>query len=91
MSKKLLIKWTKPPPNKLDTAMEVQDFNIIFHSEEDVEVTTIFNYKDIKAKTILGQVGIAKRTIRGKPSEVYTEINKTISAEKENFYKKWQL
>jgi hypothetical protein len=89
MSKKLLIKWTKPPPNKLDTAMEVQDFNIIFHSEEDVEVTTIFNYKDIKAKTILGQVGIAKRTIRGNPSEVYTEINKTISAEKENFYKKW--
>jgi len=89
MSKKLIIKWTKPPPQKLDAAMEVADFNILFHSEEEVEVTTIFHYKDIKAKTILGSVGVAKRTIRGTPAEVYTEINKTINAEKDKFHNKW--
>ena len=39
MSKKLSMKWIKPPPKNLDSAMEVIDFNVIFHAEDDVEVT----------------------------------------------------
>ena len=59
MSKKLIMKWIKPPPKNLDVAMEVIDFNVIFHAEDDVEVTKIFQYKDIKAKTILGGYGLS--------------------------------
>ena len=89
MSKKLSMKWIKPPPKNLDSAMEVIDFNVIFHAEDDVEVTKIFQYKDIKAKTILGGYGIAKQTFRGDPREIYVEVDKTLNAKKDTFYNKW--
>ena len=89
MSKKLTMKWIKPPPKNLDSAMEVIDFNVIFHAEDDVEVTKVFQYKDIKAKTILGGYGIAKQTFRGDPREIYVEVDKTLNAKKDTFYNKW--
>ena len=89
MSDKLQIKWIVPPPKNLDTAMEVIDFNIIFHKDTDVEVTTIFHYKDPKAKSILGQFSRAKRTTRGNPKEVFSIINKSLNAKKDDFYNKW--
>ena len=89
MSDKLQIKWIVPPPKNLDTAMEVIDFNIIFHKDTDVEVTTIFHYKDPNAKTILGQFSRAKRTTRGNPKEVFSIINKSLNAKKDDFYNKW--
>ena len=54
MSKKLLMKWTKPPPKNLDSAMEVIDFNIIFHKKDEAEVTKIYQYRNLQAKTLLG-------------------------------------
>ena len=89
MSDKLQIKWIVPPPKNLDAAMEVIDFNIIFHKDTDVEVTTIFHYKDPKAKSILGQFSRAKRTTRGNPKEVFSIINKSLNAKKDDFYNKW--
>ena len=32
--------------------MEVSDFNIHWHSQEDVEVTTLFHFKDPNSKTL---------------------------------------
>ena len=46
MSKKLLMKWTKPPPKNLDSAMEVIDFNIIFHKKDEAEVTKIYQKRN---------------------------------------------
>ena len=65
MSNKLKIIWTKAPPKHLDVPLEVKTFNVHWYSDDDVEVTTIFHYKDIKAKTILGQFGSCRRTVRG--------------------------
>ena len=76
MSNKLQIKWTKPPPAKLaekGITLNLTDFNVIWHREDDVEVTQFFQFPDpnSKSKTILGQdYGMAKRTVRGEPSEV---------------------
>ena len=42
MSNKLQIKWTKPPPASLaknGITLSLTDFNIIWHNEDDVEVT----------------------------------------------------
>ena len=41
MSKKLIIKWTKPPPAELakhGITMTMTDVNVIWHKEDDVEV-----------------------------------------------------
>ena len=45
MSKQLIIKWTKPPPAYLareGLTMIMTDVNVIWHNENDVEVTTFF-------------------------------------------------
>ena len=89
MSNKLTVKWIKPPPKNLDSAMEVSDFNVHWHAQDDVEVTTLFHYKDIKSKTILGGTGVAKRVTRGNPREVFPEVSKRLNAKKDHFYNKW--
>ena len=91
MSKKLIIKWTKPPPEELakkGITLELFNLNVIWHADEDVEVTEFFQYPDPKAKTILGKYSQAKRVVRGEPSEVYAQIYKHIS-DKATFQKKW--
>ncbi len=91
MSKKLIINWIKPPsPNvaKNGLTLELFNLNVIWHSDEDVEVTEFFQYPDPKAKTILGKYATAKRVVRGNPNEVYSQIYKHIS-DKANFQKKW--
>ena len=91
MSKKLIIKWTKPPPEDLakkGITLELFNLNVIWHADEDVEVTEFFQYPDPKAKTILGKYSQAKRVVRGEPSEVYAQIYKHIS-DKATFQKKW--
>ena len=91
MSKKLIIKWTKPPSEELSKkgiTLELFNLNVIWHADEDVEVTEFFQYPDPKAKTILGKYSQAKRVVRGEPSEVYAQIYKHIS-DKATFQKKW--
>ena len=94
MSKKLIIKWTKPPPAELakhGITMTMTDVNVIWHKEDDVEVTTFFTFPDPKSKnkTILGQdYGQARRSMRGDPNEVYPQCYKNIS-DREKFDKKW--
>ena len=91
MSKKLIIKWTKPPSEELakkGITLELFNINVIWHADEDVEVTEFFQYPDPKAKTILGKYSQAKRVVRGEPSEVYAQIYKHIS-DKATFQKKW--
>ena len=91
MSKKLIIKWTKPPPEELSKkgiTLELFNLNVIWHADEDVEVTEFFQFPDPKAKTILGKYSQAKRVVRGNPNEVYSQIYKHIS-DKANFQKKW--
>ena len=91
MSKKLIIKWTKPPPEELakkGITLELFNLNVIWHADEDVEVTEFFQYPDPKAKTILGKYSQAKRVVRGNPNEVYAQIYKHIS-DKATFQKKW--
>ena len=91
MSKKLIIKWTKPPPEELakkGITLELFNLNVIWHADEDVEVTEFFQYPDPKSKTILGKYSQAKRVVRGEPSEVYAQIYKHIS-DKATFQKKW--
>ena len=91
MSKKLIIKWTKPPPEELakkGITLELFNLNVIWHSDEDVEVTEFFQFPDPKAKTILGKYSQAKRVVRGNPNEVYAQIYKHIS-DKATFQKKW--
>ena len=94
MSKKLIIKWTKPPPAELakhGITMTMTDVNVIWHKEDDVEVTTFFTFPDpkSKSKTILGQdYGTARRSMRGDPNEVYPQCYKNIS-DREKFDKKW--
>ena len=49
MSKKLIINWIKPPsPNvaKNGLTLELFNLNVIWHSDEDVEVTEFFQYPD---------------------------------------------
>ena len=91
MSKKLIIKWTKPPPEELSKkgiTLELFNLNVIWHADEDVEVTEFFQFPDPKAKTILGKYSQAKRVVRGNPNEVYAQIYKHIS-DKATFQKKW--
>ena len=84
------MKWTKPPPKNLDSAMEVIDFNIIFHKKDEAEVTKIYQYRNLQAKTLLGGYDIAKQTFRGDPKELYVEISKTLTAKKDLFQDKWK-
>ena len=47
MSKKLIIKWTKPPPAYLareGLTMIMTDVNVIWHNDDDVEVTQFFQF-----------------------------------------------
>ena len=91
MSKKLIINWIKPPsPNvaKKGITLELFNLNVIWHADEDVEVTEFFQFPDPKAKTILGKYSQAKRVVRGNPNEVYAQIYKHIS-DKATFQKKW--
>ena len=91
MSKKLIIKWTKPPSEELakkGITLELFNLNVIWHADEDVEVTEFFQFPDPKAKTILGKYSQAKRVVRGNPNEVYAQIYKHIS-DKATFQKKW--
>ena len=92
MSKKLIIKWTKPPPEELSKkgiTLELFNLNVIWHADEDVEVTEFFQFPDPKAKTILGKYSQAKRVVRGNPNEVYAQIYKHIS-DKATFQKKYK-
>ena len=94
MSKKLIIKWIKPPHEEVakhGMTLELINLNVIWHDEEDVEVTEFFQYPDPKSKatTILGrEYAQAKRAVRGDPHQVYSQIFKNIS-DKETFQKKW--
>ena len=96
MSKKLLIKWTKPPPAYLakeGLTMTMTNVNVIWHEEDDVEVTQFFEFplpKSEQAKRSLLSQGYdtAKRAIRGDPNEVYPQCYKNIS-DRDTFDKKW--
>ena len=96
MSKKLLIKWTKPPPAYLakeGLTMTMTNVNVIWHEEDDVEVTQFFEFalpKSEQAKRSLLSQGYdtAKRSMRGDPNEVYPQIYKNVS-NRELFDKKW--
>ena len=47
MSNKLIIKWTKPPPQYLareGLTMTMTNINVIWHDENDVEVTQFFEF-----------------------------------------------
>ena len=94
MSKKLQIKWTKPPPAYLakeGLTMTMTNVNVIWHEENDVEVTQFFSFPDpsSKDKTLLGRkYDKARRSMRGDPNEVYPQIYKNVS-NRELFDKKW--
>ena len=94
MSKKLQIKWTKPPPAELakhGITMTMTDVNVLWHKEDDVEVTTFFTFPDPKSKdkTILGrEYGQARRSMRGDPNEVYPKMYQNVS-DRDKFDKKW--
>ena len=96
MSDKLKIKWTKPPPAYLakeGLTMTMSNVNVIWHDEEDVEVTQFFEFPLPKSerikKSILTQgYDTAKRAIRGNPNEVYPMCYKNIS-DRETFDRKW--
>jgi len=94
MSKKLIIKWTKPPPAELakhGITMTMTDVNVLWHKEDDVEVTTFFTFPDPKSKdkTILGrEYGQARRSMRGDPNEVYPKMYQNVS-DRDKFDKKW--
>ena len=96
MSDKLKIKWTKPPPAYLakeGLTMTMTNVNVIWHDEEDVEVTQFFEFPLPKSerikKSILTQgYDTAKRAIRGNPNEVYPMCYKNIS-DRETFDRKW--
>ena len=96
MSKKLIIKWTKPPPQYLakeGLTMTMTNINVIWHDEDDVEVTQFFEFPLAKServkKSLLTQgYDTAKRSIRGNPNEVYPQCYKNIS-DREKFDKKW--
>ena len=96
MSNKLQIKWTKPPPAYLakeGLTMTMTNVNVIWHDEEDVEVTQFFEFPLPKSerikKSILTQgYDTAKRAIRGNPNEVYPMCYKNIS-DREKFDRKW--
>ena len=96
MSDKLKIKWTKPPPEYLakeGLTMTMNNVNVIWHDENDVEVTQFFEYPLPKServkKTLLTQgYDTARRSIRGNPNEVYPMCYKNIS-DRETFDRKW--
>ena len=96
MSKKLIIKWTKPPPAYLakeGLTMTMINVNVIWHEDDDVEVTQFFEFplpKSENAKRSLLSQGYdtAKRSMRGDPNEVYPQIYKNVS-NREIFDKKW--
>jgi transcriptional regulator with XRE-family HTH domain len=96
MSKKLIIKWTKPPPAYLakeGLTMTMINVNVIWHEEDDVEVTQFFEFplpKSENAKRSLLSQGYdtAKRSMRGDPNEVYPMCYKNV-ANREIFDKKW--
>tara|TARA_E500000331_G_scaffold9617_1_gene8954 strand:+ start:277 stop:1521 length:1245 start_codon:yes stop_codon:yes gene_type:complete len=97
MSKKLIIKWTKPPPAYLakeGLTMTMTNVNVIWHDEDDVEVSQFFEFplpKSEQAKRSLLSQGYdtAKRSMRGDPNEVYPQCYKNIS-DRDTFDKKWQ-
>ena len=96
MSNKLLIKWTKPPPAYLakeGLTMTMTNVNVIWHDEEDVEVTQFFEFplpksERIKKSLLTQGYDTAKRAIRGNPNEVYPMCYKNIS-DRETFDRKW--
>ena len=97
MSNKLLIKWTKPPAAYLakeGLTMTMTNVNVIWHDDDDVEVTEFFEFplpKSEQAKRSLLSQGYdtAKRSMRGNPNEVYPMCYKNIS-DRETFDRKWQ-
>ena len=96
MSDKLKIKWTKPPPAYLakeGLTMTMINVNVIWHDEEDVEVTQFFEFplpksERIKKSLLTQGYDTAKRAIRGNPNEVYPMCYKNIS-DRETFDRKW--
>ncbi len=98
MSNKLIIKWTKPPPQYLareGLTMTMTNINVIWHDENDVEVTQFFEFPLAKServkKSLLTQgYDTAKRSIRGNPNEVYPQCYKNIS-DREKFEQKWHI
>jgi len=96
MSNKLKIKWTKPPPAYLakeGLTMTMTNVNVVWHEEDDVEVTQFFEFplpKSENAKRSLLTQGYdtARRSMRGDPNEVYPQIYKN-TANREVFDKKW--
>ena len=74
--------------------MTMTNVNVIWHEEDDVEVTQFFEFplpKSENAKRSLLSQGYdtAKRAIRGDPNEVYPQCYKNIS-DRDTFDKKWQ-
>jgi transcriptional regulator with XRE-family HTH domain len=67
--------------------------NVIWHDEEDVEVTQFFEFplpksERIKKSLLTQGYDTAKRAIRGNPNEVYPMCYKNIS-DRETFDRKW--
>ena len=96
MSNKFKINWIKPPAAYVareGLTMIMTDVNVIWHNEDDVEVTTFFQYplpKSERVKRSLLSQGYdtAKRAIRGEPNEVYPQCYKNVS-DREKFDRKW--
>ena len=96
MSKKLQIKWTKPPPAYLakeGLTMIMTNVNVIWHDEYDVEVTTFFQFplpksENVKRSLLNQGYDTAVRSIRGEPNEVYPQCYQNIS-DRDKFDRKW--
>ena len=96
MSNKFKIDWIKPPAAYLakeGLTMIMTDVNVIWHNEDDVEVTQFFQYPLPKServkKSLLTQgYDTAKRSIRGNPNEVYPQCYKNTS-DRDKFDRKW--
>ncbi len=74
--------------------MTMTNVNVIWHDEDDVEVSQFFEFplpKSEQAKRSLLSQGYdtAKRSMRGDPNEVYPQCYKNIS-DRDTFDKKWQ-
>ena len=96
MSNKFKINWIKPPAAYLakeGLTMIMTDVNVIWHNEDDVEVTTFFQYplpksERVKRSLLTQGYDTAKRSIRGEPNEVYPQCYKNTS-DRDKFDRKW--
>ena len=73
--------------------MIMTDVNVIWHNDDDVEVTQFFQFplpksENAKRSLLAQDYDTCKRSIRGNPNEVYPQCYKNIS-DREKFDKKW--